>query len=152
MSTSFPCLVCGKALEREFDEFESQPAEGVMCRTRGNYGSRIFDDFAGEALDFNLCDDCLVRAGEQGRVFIVKVELPIRYDGAQIGWQRVSRPHVPWRSGTKPDDAGIDMDFDEMDSLASKDSVHLWITKEDLIASHHDHSDDDRPCDDCLTR
>lgn len=80
---SFPCIICGKELEsvimQDSDELEAQPHGGVMCQTYGNYGSTVFDPFNG-MLAFNICDNCLVEAGEKGRVFLTyKPYVPIKY-------------------------------------------------------------------------
>jgi hypothetical protein len=68
MSDSFPCVVCGGTLARSDDSYEAQPGDGVMCTTHGNYGSTVYDPMDGSYLSFNVCDKCLVEAGEKGRV------------------------------------------------------------------------------------
>ncbi len=70
MSQALPCLVCGRALENVWDGAINQPSHGVSCLTSGNYGSTAFDSMNDEMLEFSICDECLVRAGEQGRVLI----------------------------------------------------------------------------------
>lgn len=65
---ALPCVVCGRTLRNVMDETDNQPSDGVVCQTRGNYGSTVFDSFNGEKLEFNLCDPCLVKADEQGRI------------------------------------------------------------------------------------
>jgi hypothetical protein len=68
MSDSFPCIVCGCTMARADDSYEAQPGDGVMCTTHGNYGSTVYDPMDGAYLSFNICDKCLVEAGEKGRV------------------------------------------------------------------------------------
>jgi hypothetical protein len=112
VSDSFPCLICGKRLDRMFDEHEAQPDDGVMCRTGGNYGSTIFDPVGGEVIDFNICDPCFVQAGKQGRLFIRKASRPI---SSEIYGERVivgnetlhDRAHVPWTWGLPADNTDI---------------------------------------------
>lgn len=55
--TLTPCFVCGKPLERVDGDLEMQPHGGIMCSTRGNYGSRVFDSMHTK-LRFLICDEC----------------------------------------------------------------------------------------------
>lgn len=63
--TIMHCLCCNKTLEPVFADSVLQPAEGVVCQTSGNYGSRAFDSFEGEELIFFVCDDCLTTRRER---------------------------------------------------------------------------------------
>jgi hypothetical protein len=74
MAKSFPCIICGKELSGYGDpeEVVAQPDNGVMCTTYGNYGSTVFDPMDGSFLAFNICDDCLVEAGEKGTLFLTR--------------------------------------------------------------------------------
>lgn len=65
---ALPCIVCHKELNNVIEGADNQPNDGVACYTHGNYGSRVFDDLGGHHLDFNICDECLIKASEQGRV------------------------------------------------------------------------------------
>lgn len=47
---------------------QHQPHDAVVCTTHGNYGSTVFDAMDGSWLQFNICDECLILAGLQGRV------------------------------------------------------------------------------------
>lgn len=59
------CLCCNKELEAVATGYDQQPAEGVVCRTQGNYGSTAFDSIGGEELIFFVCDDCLTKRRER---------------------------------------------------------------------------------------
>lgn len=65
---ALPCIVCGKRLDGYFDGEQNHPGHGVACSTHGNYGSTIFDEIDGHYLEFNVCDDCLIKASERGHV------------------------------------------------------------------------------------
>lgn len=68
MSEALPCIKCGKSLSNAVDHVENQPNDGVVCKTSGNYGSTVYDDFDGKWLEFNLCDNCLVALGNHGLI------------------------------------------------------------------------------------
>lgn len=66
-----PCIKCSKQLESVFkehtfkDEAQPQPADGVFFRSRGNYGSTVWDPGGisrtyDEYLEVIICDECLV--------------------------------------------------------------------------------------------
>lgn len=99
---ALPCIVCGIGLDNVNPKsVENQPYDGVYCTTKGNYGSTVFDSTDGEHLEFNVCDECLVEAGEQGRVLSTKHERPVvGPNRVFLGWERVDRPYVPWKKGT----------------------------------------------------
>lgn len=77
---ALPCIICGKILLREMDDYELQPSDGVHCTTSGNYGSTKVDFMNGESLHFNICDRCIVAAGDQGRVAVTLQALPVMLD------------------------------------------------------------------------
>lgn len=82
------CIVCHKALVNEIDLADNQPRDGVVCNTHGNYGSRVYDSLnANEYLEFNVCDDCLVKASNRGEiVHVTRTTLPpvFTYDTARL--------------------------------------------------------------------
>ena len=98
--TSFPCIICGKELLRGMNEYEAQPDDGIMCETGGNYGSRVFDDMGeGHRLAFNICDPCMVHAGEQGRVMTYRRSRPVEVDVlGRVGYEDIDRPYIPWHT------------------------------------------------------
>jgi len=65
---SLPCLLCREPLEPCWDDQEQvQPNDGVVCTTRGNYGSRVLDNMSDESeVVFNICDACFVKAADAG--------------------------------------------------------------------------------------
>ena len=129
MSDSFPCLVCGCRLDRVDDGNEGQPDDGLMCSTRGNYGSTVFDPEDMSYLAFNICDGCMVRKAELGRVMVTRSFLPVVVGRMEVGRQRCERPYIPWRKGLPGEDAApIDLtllgDPTEVDRLPK--SVELF--------------------------
>ena len=64
-SSRMHCLCCDKELDSASTGCDHQPAEGVVCRTYGNYGSTAFDSIGGEELIFFVCDDCLTTRRER---------------------------------------------------------------------------------------
>lgn len=60
------CFCCEKQLNHagppdSEDDFSNPPNDATYWRTRGNWGSTVFDggDFTGESLEMFICDDCL---------------------------------------------------------------------------------------------
>lgn len=72
--TLVPCFVCGKQLDRVHDDFEMHPYGAVLCRTDGNYGSRVLDSGISdrEMVVFLVCDDCLIERADRTRQRIVE--------------------------------------------------------------------------------
>jgi hypothetical protein len=64
-----PCLTCGSALE-PIAPGDWQP-HATIFYAHGNYGSGVFDPDDGTALAVNVCDACMAKAGEDGRVELV---------------------------------------------------------------------------------
>ena len=59
------CISCGKELKGEICEGRvGMLYDGLICETRGNYGSTVFDLEDG-LLQFYLCDKCAVAKGDQ---------------------------------------------------------------------------------------
>lgn len=132
MSDSFPCIVCGGTLERAFEDYESQPNDGVMCSATGNYGSTVFDPMDLSELAFNLCDVCLVQKAEEGRVMVTRYHYPITMDGMGIvGRQSVKNPvYIPWQKGLPEDGKSLDLDPEDLDNLP--DDIDLRFTVEQI--------------------
>jgi hypothetical protein len=119
---TFPCIICGAALERVVEHAEGQPSDGIMCETAGNYGSTVWDSMGGEVLAFNICDPCMVRAGEQGRVMTCRRYRLILADEATVGPVVVGREHldrayVPWHQGLGHDDEPVHLSADELAAI-----------------------------------
>ncbi len=98
---ALPCIICGTALKNVWEDAENQPGDGVACITEGNYGSTVYDPvLSGEFLEFNVCDVCLVRAGQQGRIYTARRARPVSMgDLGIVGW--IKAPYVPvlWHQG-----------------------------------------------------
>jgi len=64
------CVSCGKELQGEIwgeeRKFPGVLYAGIICRTRGNYGSTVWDQLPHqkEELYFAICDDCLKSKSE----------------------------------------------------------------------------------------
>lgn len=136
---SFPCLVCGKVLTRSSDDYEAQPNDGLMCQASGNYGSTVFDPFDLSLLAFNVCDSCMVKAAEQGRVMVTRYHQPINTDHMQmIGRERVVAVYVPWKPNLPGDGREVFVGVDEIEAYAKRDGVELKFdidTIKDYVAS-----------------
>ena len=119
---SLPCIICGKVLYRDHEDYELQPRDGIMCSTTGNYGSRVVDYMNGEQIHFNICDGCITKAGREGSVAVSQGAIPVTtdcYDGrggfiaSRVGWKQVERPIVPWHAELKPLDEREHIEGDE---------------------------------------
>jgi len=123
MTDSFPCIICGRKLQRVVEFAEAQPADGIMCETPGNYGSTVYDSMDGEYLAFSICDPCMITAGEQGRVMTYRKRRPILVSAGPlnrmvVGYERLrDRPYIPWHAGLTADDEPLFMDLDELAAL-----------------------------------
>lgn len=60
------CFCCEKSIGHAGppdgeDRFSNPPDDATYWRTRGNYGSTVFDsgEFTGEQLEMYICDECL---------------------------------------------------------------------------------------------
>lgn len=100
---ALPCIVCDKPLRNVFIEAGNQPRDGVCVQTRGNYGSAVWDSFDGEFLEFNICDDCLVKAGEKGQVWAARTKRPIVNDDGDREWVDAPYRPVPWTKNLPSD-------------------------------------------------
>ncbi len=65
---ALPCILCKRELH-SYDDYSNHPSEGVCANTRGNYGSRVYDSMNGRYLEFSICDDCLIEAGDRGLIY-----------------------------------------------------------------------------------
>ena len=56
-----PCIVCKKQLDSAANDpsFDHVPYAGTMFVTNGHYGSTVFDNMDGQALQIVVCDTCL---------------------------------------------------------------------------------------------
>lgn len=68
MLIALPCIACGRELQS--CARPNQPLDGLAFSSRGHYGTTVFDPMDGSALEINVCDDCLERAGERRRVLL----------------------------------------------------------------------------------
>lgn len=100
-----PCFKCGKELKNVDASCENQPYDGMYFTSPGNYGSAVFDSLDGHRLEIAICDDCMVAAGEQGRVLMGREFRLVRtfLDGQTVpvivGREKLDRPYVDWRKG-----------------------------------------------------
>jgi hypothetical protein len=137
---SWPCLVCGQELLATTVHCQAQPDDGVMCYTHGNYGSTVYDPFEGEYLSFNICDPCLVAAGEAGRLMVTRDRRPLwayvsvakdRRLLSIVGSEQVERrPYKKWQRGLKGD--GDRRIFDPETDAVTED-MHLNISVESML-------------------
>lgn len=75
MKLPVPCIVCGFQPKSAVPENVSggpinQPHDATTFQTTGHYGSTVWDPMTGQKLEINVCDECLKKAGKQGRVII----------------------------------------------------------------------------------
>ena len=136
---ALPCIVCRRELNNVFEDLSNQPYDGVACFTGGNYGSRVFDSFDGQKLEFNVCDECLVKAGEDGLILTGRFKRPVRLaKWGYVGGEDVVYEPVPWTAdhpGFDSDDV-FELDVDNMDDLPEE--VELHFPKAQLISMAKD--------------
>ncbi len=127
---SFPCLICGKRLERANETYEQQPNDGIMCETAGNYGSTVFDSQDGERLAFNICDECMVKAGAQGRVMTYRKYRPVLVSKVVVGREMLkNRPYIPWNADLEPDTEPVHLEPDELDGLPASFQFEMPVAE-----------------------
>lgn len=82
---ALPCIVCGKPLRNVMDDCDNQPYVGTAFTTGGHYGSTVWDEgfTSQEQLEINVCDTCLLRAGDSNRV------LRSREERQKVVWHSV---------------------------------------------------------------
>lgn len=118
---TFPCIICGAALERAAPEAEGQPSAGLMCTTYGQYGSTVFDPDDYSFLAFNICDPCMIERAALDRVMVTRSKVMISVDRfGPVGYQWSDRPYVPWRWDLPGDDATIVLDHHEIEAFYEK--------------------------------
>ena len=129
--TTTGCIVCGVELDNvDPNDDANQPYDGVMVSTRGNYGSTVFDPENGEFLLFIVCDECLVKAGEQGRVLLGQRERPLLVSddrfprGSRWGSIRdIDRQLVPWYRAIPTNDERLVIDVESLGEYLDDDRV-----------------------------
>jgi hypothetical protein len=128
-----PCLICGKRLPSvAINGYENQPYGGTVFATYGNYGSTFWDDFDGEELVLNVCDDCLrersARLGQHKRF------LPVFCEGMTgFGRQWVDRPVVTY-TGNK-DDTRAYVEREELGVLPGVDWVDDIVERREWLGT-----------------
>jgi hypothetical protein len=131
---ALPCLVCGKRLVNVWQDADNQPNDGVTWISHGNYGSTVYDPVGTEEfIEMNLCDECLVRAGEQGRIYTARQRRPVHmHDYGIVG--SISAPYapVPWHRGLPSYDDMIYVD-DLEDFYALGHDAQLYSGLEDIL-------------------
>lgn len=91
-----PCIICGvklKTIDSSSDTVTDQPYGGTNFKSRGHYGSTIFDPDSSEYLSLNFCDPCLHEKSKQGLITHVVerkvvVDQSIRSDWSTAGFAR----------------------------------------------------------------
>lgn len=124
---ALPCIVCGLTLDNCFDSEENQPDGGTAFHTYGHYGSTVFDPMNGTALELNVCDECLLRLGREGKVLWNMRWRPITADGVLVGREWVHRPHVPW----DPDVVETEVSDDTLDIEPEQVGV-IWADRPNI--------------------
>lgn len=65
------CICCKKPLEEIYPDVSfNQPLYALTFKTRGHYGSQVFDAMDGTYLELNVCDEC-VRAAVADRLVYI---------------------------------------------------------------------------------
>lgn len=159
MTEALPCVICGQYLKRVDDmSDETAPYRGTNFNSYGHYGSTVFDPMDGTFISFNLCDPCLVAAGEQQRVvcgrssrpvvcdmpFQARPDSPVRCLRSVVGSERVDRGLVPWHRHLAPYDKD-DVCVIGLDDLEQglPDAIHLQIDAAALIQELRDYNQED---------
>jgi hypothetical protein len=138
---SFPCIICGQPLKAVTGASEAQPGDGMMCETAGNYGSTVHDSMNGEYLAFNICDTCMILAGEAGRVRMIRkfrlilvTEGPLRR--MVVGRQFLNLRYVPWRRGQAEAEDDLVMSLEELEHLPPHSHLDVPLEKiRSMVAS-----------------
>jgi hypothetical protein len=98
---ALPCIICYTPLTNVWQDAENQPNDAVACTTPGNYGSTAYDPvLTAEFLEFNICDPCLIKAGEQNLIYTARTRQPVHLHGiGLIGTVRAPYTPVYWKYG-----------------------------------------------------
>lgn len=108
---ALPCIVCGKELDNVDREAVNQPHSGLAFTfvTHGHYGGTVFDPMDGQFIEINVCDECLVTAGEEKKVLLNRDVRLVLCGGVIVGHQKVKREYLQWKKGV---DGGTDIEVD----------------------------------------
>ena len=101
---ALPCAVCGAAVENMDDTYANSPYAATAFQTHGHYGSTIFDPMNGSYLELNVCDSCVRRLGEEGKILLGQDRKRVMTGSLLVGWMKVWRELVPWKPGIEADD------------------------------------------------
>lgn len=110
---ALPCIACGATLVNVFDA-DNQPQEGLAFTSNGHYGGTAFDPMDGSFIEVNVCDPCLIAAGEQGRVLAARTKIPVYADGFFVGHAPADYKPVPWRQGLPADDKRLELELEDV--------------------------------------
>jgi hypothetical protein len=102
------CVVCGLVLRNVHNGVDNQPDDGLALTSHGHYGSTAFDPMDGTYLEVNICDECLVKAGNNGQVYVGRDKRPIVANKLLVGYETRNDPLVKWNKGM----AGFDDDLE----------------------------------------
>ena len=69
ITPDIPCIVCGTELNRVFHDNIAQPDDGLNFEARGHFGSTTFDPIDETYLTINVCDPCVKKSAEAGRIY-----------------------------------------------------------------------------------
>lgn len=133
--SALPCIVCGTSLRNVHDDAENQPDEGVYAIVPGNYGSRVFDPFDGTHLEINVCDPCLVEAGEKGRVLSGRKSRSVVLEDLVIGHEELDTPLVEWHRGLPGYSDQCVLEFEDFEPGAEPLPKRIHINPEALDAA-----------------
>lgn len=142
-----PCIICGKILHEVWEQSSNnQPSDGVCAVIPGQYGSTVFDPMSsGEHLEINLCDKCLVEAGEKGRVLSGRHRKPVRMGDFLVGYEELENVLVEWHKGLPGYDDFLELEPDE-DLSKLPSTVHIvektWNDALKLMEWRNDLEDD----------
>lgn len=123
-----PCIVCGDTLDGlgahifGSEPFFNQPEGGTGFTTSGHHGSTVFDPMNGNTLSISICDDCLVKAGHEGRVLLgrdwkpVIAVMPGRRHPEHVGQADAPRALTTWApdAHVEADDEALEIEPEEV--------------------------------------
>ena len=137
------CLACGCEMGAVSPISDIQPDGGVLCSTRGNYGSAAFDRGEhGERLLFTVCDPCLVKAGHEGRVLVTRdfrvLLAPVGPKGLPLVVGRENLRDEPlrtWKPGEASEVGTPEsrlLRMEELDTVSEDEACVLDVSAEDI--------------------
>ena len=130
---ALPCVRCDSPLENVFDDAENQPHAGLAFTSAGHYGGTLFDPMDGSYIEISLCDKCLAKMRDAGRVLYGRKSKPVIYQGDVVGWTPVHRELVTWNGQDEPPEEPLqigDLDLENGDLLPE---IHWNVKPEDLL-------------------